>query len=84
MFQMVSSVLQSCSFNQQIKRVFPVASLAFEVSTRAVRNCNQEFEQVKSQRFDRFSRCFEHVSVVIDQIYKRMCRNSGAQVRQHT
>lgn len=63
---------------------FPVASLAFDASTKAVRNCNQEFEQVKSQRFHRFSKCFEHVSVVIDQIYKRMCRNRSAQVRQHT
>lgn len=45
-----------------------------------VRKCNQEFEQVKSQRFHRFSKCFEHVSVVIDQIYKRLCRNSSAQV----
>uniref|UniRef100_A0A667Y4J8 Structural maintenance of chromosomes protein 1B-like n=1 Tax=Myripristis murdjan TaxID=586833 RepID=A0A667Y4J8_9TELE len=41
--------------------------------------CNQEFERVKTQRFHRFSQCFEHVSVVIDQIYKRICRNTGAQ-----
>lgn len=63
---------------------FPVASLAFGDSSKVVKNCHQEFEQVKSQRFHRFSKCFEHVSVVIDQIYKRMCRNSSAQVRQHT
>uniref|UniRef100_A0A671TX10 Structural maintenance of chromosomes 1B n=1 Tax=Sparus aurata TaxID=8175 RepID=A0A671TX10_SPAAU len=47
--------------------------------TRAARKCSQEFEQVKSQRFHLFSQCFEHVSVVIDQIYKRICRNSSAQ-----
>ncbi|XP_070827903.1 structural maintenance of chromosomes protein 1B [Chaetodon trifascialis] len=52
---------------------------AFEASTRAARNCSQEFEQVKSQRFHLFSQCFDHVSVVIDQIYKRICRNSSAQ-----
>ncbi|TKS73919.1 Structural maintenance of chromosomes protein 1B [Collichthys lucidus] len=52
---------------------------AFDVSTRAARKCSQEFEQVKSKRVHLFSRCFEHVSVVIDQIYKRLCRNSSAQ-----
>ncbi|XP_013880822.1 structural maintenance of chromosomes protein 1B [Austrofundulus limnaeus] len=52
---------------------------AFDASTRASRKCNQEFEQVKSRRFNLFSQCFEHVSIVIDQIYKRICRNSSAQ-----
>uniref|UniRef100_UPI0037E7EC47 structural maintenance of chromosomes protein 1B n=1 Tax=Semicossyphus pulcher TaxID=241346 RepID=UPI0037E7EC47 len=51
----------------------------FDASTRAVRKCSQEFEQVKAQRFQLFSQCFEHVSVVIDQIYKRICTNSSAQ-----
>uniref|UniRef100_A0A667YJS6 Structural maintenance of chromosomes protein n=1 Tax=Myripristis murdjan TaxID=586833 RepID=A0A667YJS6_9TELE len=52
---------------------------AFDASTRVAKRCNQEFERVKTQRFHRFSQCFEHVSVVIDQIYKRICRNTGAQ-----
>ncbi|KAM6937011.1 structural maintenance of chromosomes protein 1B [Xenentodon cancila] len=52
---------------------------AFDASTKAARKCSQEFEQVKSQRFRLFSQCFEHVSIVIDQIYKRICRNSSAQ-----
>uniref|UniRef100_A0A3B5KX13 SMC hinge domain-containing protein n=1 Tax=Xiphophorus couchianus TaxID=32473 RepID=A0A3B5KX13_9TELE len=43
------------------------------------RRCNQEFEQVKAQRFHLFSQCFEHVLLVIDQIYKRICRNGSAQ-----
>ncbi|XP_060892004.1 structural maintenance of chromosomes protein 1B [Labrus mixtus] len=51
----------------------------FEASTKTTRKCSQEFEQVKAQRFQLFSRCFEHVSIVIDQIYKRICRNSSAQ-----
>lgn len=58
----------------------PLTSLAFDASTRVVRKCSQEFEQVKFQRCQRFNKCFEHVSVVIDQIYKRLCRNSSAQV----
>ncbi|XP_054588689.1 structural maintenance of chromosomes protein 1B isoform X2 [Nothobranchius furzeri] len=52
---------------------------AFDASTTTTRRCNQEFEQVKAQRFHLFSCCFEHVSVVIDQIYKKICRNSSAQ-----
>uniref|UniRef100_A0A3B3HWV7 Structural maintenance of chromosomes 1B n=1 Tax=Oryzias latipes TaxID=8090 RepID=A0A3B3HWV7_ORYLA len=52
---------------------------AFDLSTKAARKCSLEFEQVKAQRFHRFSRCLEHVSVVIDQIYKRICKNSSAQ-----
>lgn len=42
--------------------------------------CRQEFEQVKKRRYDLFSQCFEHVSVSIDQIYKKLCRNTSAQV----
>ncbi|XP_069018396.1 structural maintenance of chromosomes protein 1B [Embiotoca jacksoni] len=52
---------------------------AFDASTKAARKCSQEFMQVKAQRFHLFSQCFEHVSVVIDEIYKRICRNSSAQ-----
>uniref|UniRef100_A0A3B3VB07 Structural maintenance of chromosomes protein n=1 Tax=Poecilia latipinna TaxID=48699 RepID=A0A3B3VB07_9TELE len=52
---------------------------AFDASTRAARRCNQEFEQVKAQRFQLFSQCFEHVMLVIDHIYKRICRNRSAQ-----
>uniref|UniRef100_A0A665WP19 Structural maintenance of chromosomes protein n=1 Tax=Echeneis naucrates TaxID=173247 RepID=A0A665WP19_ECHNA len=52
---------------------------AFDVSTKLTRKCSQEFEQIKAQRFQLFSQCFEHVSVIIDRIYKRICRNSSAQ-----
>ncbi|XP_040019206.2 structural maintenance of chromosomes protein 1B [Gasterosteus aculeatus] len=52
---------------------------AFNDSAKAARKCIQEFEQVKGRRLWLFNRCFEHVCVVIDQIYKRMCRNSSAQ-----
>ncbi|KAM6093503.1 structural maintenance of chromosomes protein 1B [Chlamydotis macqueenii] len=52
---------------------------AFETSRREARICKQEFEQVKKKRYELFSRCFEHASVAIDQIYKKLCRNSSAQ-----
>uniref|UniRef100_A0A8D2Q8F0 Structural maintenance of chromosomes 1B n=1 Tax=Varanus komodoensis TaxID=61221 RepID=A0A8D2Q8F0_VARKO len=52
---------------------------AFEACRREARLCRQEFEKVKNLRYDLFSQCFEHVSVAIDQIYKKLCRNSSAQ-----
>ncbi|XP_008293032.1 structural maintenance of chromosomes protein 1B [Stegastes partitus] len=64
---------------REVKDKFQGVMDAFDASTRAARKCSQEFEQVKAQRFQLFSKCFEHVSVVIDQIYKRICRNSSAQ-----
>ncbi|KAF3814308.1 hypothetical protein GH733_017466 [Mirounga leonina] len=42
-----------------------------------------EFEQVKKRRYDLFSQCFEHVSISIDQIYKKLCRNVSAQVSSY-
>ncbi|XP_028286326.1 structural maintenance of chromosomes protein 1B [Parambassis ranga] len=52
---------------------------ALDASARAARKCSHEFEQVKSQRIRLFTECFEHVSVIIDSIYKNICRNSAAQ-----
>ncbi|KAH0616385.1 hypothetical protein JD844_027437, partial [Phrynosoma platyrhinos] len=52
---------------------------AFEVRRREARLCRQEFEKVKKRRYELFSQCFEHVSVAIDQTYKKLCRNNSAQ-----
>uniref|UniRef100_A0A663M8N4 Structural maintenance of chromosomes protein n=1 Tax=Athene cunicularia TaxID=194338 RepID=A0A663M8N4_ATHCN len=52
---------------------------AFETSRKEARTCKQEFEQVKKRRYELFSQCFEHASIAIDQIYKKLCRNSSAQ-----
>ncbi|KAK2501625.1 hypothetical protein MC885_012770 [Smutsia gigantea] len=52
---------------------------AFEASRKEARMRRQEFEQVKKRRYDLFSKCFEYVSVSIDQIYKKLCRNNSAQ-----
>ncbi|NXE68839.1 SMC1B protein, partial [Calcarius ornatus] len=52
---------------------------AFENSRKEARMCKQEFEEVKKRRYELFSRCFEHASIAIDRIYKRLCRNSSAQ-----
>uniref|UniRef100_A0A8B9BHI1 Structural maintenance of chromosomes protein n=1 Tax=Anser brachyrhynchus TaxID=132585 RepID=A0A8B9BHI1_9AVES len=52
---------------------------AFETSRKEARISKQEFEQVKKRRYELFSQCFEHASIAIDQIYKKLCRNSSAQ-----
>ncbi|KAJ7398712.1 Structural maintenance of chromosomes protein 1B [Pitangus sulphuratus] len=52
---------------------------AFESSRKEARTCKQEFEEVKRRRYELFSRCFEHASVAIDRIYKKLCRTSSAQ-----
>uniref|UniRef100_A0A671LYU1 Structural maintenance of chromosomes protein n=1 Tax=Sinocyclocheilus anshuiensis TaxID=1608454 RepID=A0A671LYU1_9TELE len=64
---------------REVKDSFREVMDAFETSTHTTKKCSQEFEQVKSKRFHLFSQCFEHVSVVIDQIYKKLCRNTSAQ-----
>ncbi|XP_061865568.1 structural maintenance of chromosomes protein 1B [Colius striatus] len=51
----------------------------FETSRRMASMCRQEFEQVKKKRYELFSQCFEHACVAIDQIYKKLSRNSSAQ-----
>ncbi|XP_058529541.1 structural maintenance of chromosomes protein 1B isoform X2 [Ochotona princeps] len=62
-----------------VRDKFQESTDAFEASRREARMCRQEFEQVKRRRCDLFSRCFEHVSISIDQIYKKLCRNASAQ-----
>ncbi|XP_051545769.1 structural maintenance of chromosomes protein 1B [Myxocyprinus asiaticus] len=64
---------------KEVKDSFREVMDAFETSTQTTKKCCQEFEQVKAKRFHLFSQCFEQVSVIIDQIYKKLCRNASAQ-----
>ncbi|KAG7329576.1 hypothetical protein KOW79_007750 [Hemibagrus wyckioides] len=63
----------------EVKDTFRGVADAFEASASVSKKCYQEFEQVKSMRFHRFSQCFEHVSVSINHIYQDLCRNNSAQ-----
>ncbi|XP_025945964.1 structural maintenance of chromosomes protein 1B isoform X1 [Apteryx rowi] len=65
---------------QIVRDKFQESIDAFETSRKEARICKQEFEQVKKRRYELFSQCFEHASIAIDQIYKKLCRNSSAQV----
>uniref|UniRef100_A0A9L0J7D9 Structural maintenance of chromosomes 1B n=1 Tax=Equus asinus TaxID=9793 RepID=A0A9L0J7D9_EQUAS len=62
-----------------VRDKFQESTDAFEASRKEARMCRQEFEQVKKRRYDLFSQCFEHISISIDQIYKKLCRNNSAQ-----
>ncbi|XP_051978683.1 structural maintenance of chromosomes protein 1B-like [Xyrauchen texanus] len=64
---------------REVKDSFREVMDAFETSTHTTKKCSQAFEQVKAKRFHLFNQCFEHVSVIIDQIYKKLCRNISAQ-----
>ncbi|KAM4837659.1 structural maintenance of chromosomes protein 1B isoform X2 [Urocitellus parryii] len=66
-----------------VRDKFQESTDAFEASRKEARMCRQEFEQVKKRRYDLFSQCFEHVSISIDQIYKKLCRNNSAQVSSY-
>ncbi|XP_070267387.1 structural maintenance of chromosomes protein 1B isoform X2 [Myotis yumanensis] len=66
-----------------VRDKFQESTDAFEASRKEARMCRQEFEQVKKRRYDLFSQCFEHISVSIDQIYKKLCRNNSAQVSSY-
>ncbi|XP_065426153.1 structural maintenance of chromosomes protein 1B isoform X6 [Chrysemys picta bellii] len=79
LFKTAAPNLRALEKLQTAKDKFQESVDAFETSRREARICRQEFEQMKKRRYERFSQCFEHVSVAIDQIYKKLCRNSCAQ-----
>uniref|UniRef100_A0A8D0HNM1 Structural maintenance of chromosomes 1B n=1 Tax=Sphenodon punctatus TaxID=8508 RepID=A0A8D0HNM1_SPHPU len=79
LFKTAAPNLRALERLQIVKDRFQESTDAFEASRREARICRQEFEQVKKRRYELFSKCFEHVSVTIDQIYKKLCRNNSAQ-----
>ncbi|XP_069823979.1 structural maintenance of chromosomes protein 1B [Dendropsophus ebraccatus] len=64
---------------QNVTDKFQESADAFEASRRKAIQCRSDFEQVKRRRYELFSQCFEHVSLAIDEIYKKLCRNASAQ-----
>ncbi|CAG9862762.1 unnamed protein product [Phyllotreta striolata] len=51
----------------------------FENLRRQNKKAKTAFERVKQQRYDKFTRCFDHVSNEIDGIYKALAQNQSAQ-----
>merc|ERR1712113_680729 len=51
----------------------------FDNARRKAKQAKMAFERAKQERHDLFMKCFDHVSNVIDDIYKNLCRNQSAQ-----
>ena len=47
----------------------------FELVRKKTKTAKQNFERIKSERYDLFMKCFEHVSNSIDEIYKALAKN---------
>uniref|UniRef100_A0A3B3ZYL8 Structural maintenance of chromosomes protein n=1 Tax=Periophthalmus magnuspinnatus TaxID=409849 RepID=A0A3B3ZYL8_9GOBI len=75
----VAPNLKALEKMRQVKEKLHDITEAFNASSRVTRRCSLEFEAVKSQRCQLFTHCFEHVSVKVDEVYKRICRNKSAQ-----
>merc|ERR1712045_674653 len=51
----------------------------FDSARRKAKQAKVAFERAKQERHDLFMKCFDHVSNIIDDIYKALCRNQSAQ-----
>ncbi|KAG1650153.1 Structural maintenance of chromosomes protein 1A [Nymphon striatum] len=51
----------------------------FDNARKRAMKAKQAFERVRIDRYNRFMHCFEHISNVIDDIYKLLARNQSAQ-----
>ncbi|XP_063405474.1 structural maintenance of chromosomes protein 1A-like [Mytilus trossulus] len=62
-----------------VRERFQETSDEFENARKRAKKAKQAFEKVRKERYDRFMSCFEHVATRIDEIYKALSRNQGAQ-----
>ncbi|CAG2255013.1 SMC1 [Mytilus edulis] len=62
-----------------VRERFQETSDEFENARKRAKKAKQAFEKVRKERYDRFMACFEHVATRIDEIYKALSRNQGAQ-----
>ncbi len=51
----------------------------FDKARLQAKKARTTFIKVKQERYDRFTKCFEHINAKIDDIYKSLCMNQGAQ-----
>ncbi|XP_055958338.1 structural maintenance of chromosomes protein 1A [Patella vulgata] len=58
---------------------FNETSEEFETARKRAKRAKQTFEKIRKERYDRFMKCFEHVSNQIDDVYKNLSRNQSAQ-----
>ncbi len=51
----------------------------FDKARQLAKKARNAFVKVKQERYERFMKCFEYISARIDEIYKSLCMNQGAQ-----
>ena len=49
----------------------------FEDSRKSAKKAKEDFQEVKEQRFELFSKAFQHISEQIDPIYKNLTRDAS-------
>lgn len=69
---MIALLLNQYCFNRLdgVKERLKETDTEFENARKRAKRSKQTFERVKRERYDKFMRCFEHVSNRIDEIYK--------------
>ena len=51
----------------------------FDKARMHAKKARANFVKIKQERYDRFMKCFEYINARIDDIYKSLCMNQGAQ-----
>jgi structural maintenance of chromosome 1 len=51
----------------------------FDRARQTAKKARNAFLKVKEERYKRFMKCFDHINSRIDDIYKALCMNQGAQ-----
>lgn len=51
----------------------------FDKARMLAKKARSAYMKIKQERYERFMKCFEHINSRIDDIYKSLCMNPGAQ-----
>jgi structural maintenance of chromosome 1 len=62
-----------------VREMWENTTSEYEKAQQAAKKARTEFNRVKQERLTRFTKSFEHISGKIDEIYKSLCMNRGAQ-----
>ena len=62
-----------------VKEIWENTAAEFDKARVLAKKARNAFLKVKQERYDRYNSCFEHISNKIDEIYKSLCMNQGAQ-----
>lgn len=63
----------------EVNEIWENTAAEFDKARQQAKKARAQFLKVKQERYDRFVKCFEHINSRIDEIYKSLCMNPGAQ-----